>query len=111
MAAQAPYLSSTLVPYPLVRDRRRARSSAPEQGGGPQGYQLRTPEACDRAIASLVLIRRWFNPPIVAGMVASENAYGPIKMTASADDVFPTTKIFRFEPDRTPMIFELDTDV
>jgi hypothetical protein len=58
----------------------------------------------------LVLIRRWFNPPIVVGMLANENAYGPIKMTASADDVFPTTKIFRFEPERTPMIFELDTD-
>lgn len=54
---------------------------------------------------ALVLIRRWFNPPIVAGMVIGE-AYGPIKMTANADDVRPTTKIFHFDPMKTPMIFE-----
>jgi hypothetical protein len=31
-------------------------------------------------------------------------------MTASADDVLPTTKVFQFEPDQTPMIFEMNTD-
>jgi hypothetical protein len=55
---------------------------------------------------TLAIIRRWFNPPIVAGMVVGEDAYGPIKMTASADDVLPTMKVFRFDPERTPMIFE-----
>jgi hypothetical protein len=58
---------------------------------------------------TLAVIRRWFNPPIVKGMVG-EGAYGPIKMTASADDVLPTTKVFQFDPERTPMIFELDAD-
>ena len=58
---------------------------------------------------TLAVIRRWFNPPIVEGMVGG-GAYGPIKMTASADDVLPTTKVFQFDPEQTPMIFELDTD-
>jgi hypothetical protein len=57
---------------------------------------------------TLAVIRRWFNPPIVAGMVIGEDVYGPIKMTASADDVLPTTRVFQFEPMRTPMIFELN---
>lgn len=54
----------------------------------------------------LVLIRRWFNPPIVVGMACGEGIYGPVKMTASADDVLPTTRIFQFDPERTPMIFD-----
>ncbi len=58
---------------------------------------------------SLAVIRRWFNPPIVQGMVIGEGAYGPIKMTASADDVLPATKVFQFDPMQTPMIFELDS--
>ena len=55
---------------------------------------------------ALVLIRRWYNPPIVAGMACGTDVYGPIKMTASADDVVPTIKLFHFDPERTPMIFE-----
>ncbi|MGA8616207.1 MAG: hypothetical protein WB760_31850 [Xanthobacteraceae bacterium] len=76
----------------------------------PSQFDINKKNLIDLALddEALVLIRRWFNPPIVAGMVASENAYGPIKMTASADDVQPTTKLFGFEPTRTPMIFELD---
>jgi len=55
---------------------------------------------------ALVLVRRWYNPPIVAGMACGTDVYGPIKMTASADDVLPTIKFFHFDPERTPMIFE-----
>lgn len=55
---------------------------------------------------ALALIRRWFNPPIVVGMVCGVDAYGPIKMTVSADDVPPTIKLFHFDPMQTPMIFE-----
>jgi hypothetical protein len=55
---------------------------------------------------ALVLVRRWFNPHIVAGMACGIDMYGPIKMTASADDVSPTIKIFHFDPEQTPMIFE-----
>jgi hypothetical protein len=55
---------------------------------------------------ALAVIRRWFNPPIVAGMASGTDIYGPIKMTASADDVLPTTKFFHFDPEQTPMIFE-----
>jgi hypothetical protein len=55
---------------------------------------------------ALVVIRRWFNPPIVVGMACGTDIYGPIKMTVSANDVPPTTKLFHFDPERTPMIFE-----
>jgi hypothetical protein len=53
---------------------------------------------------TLALICRWFNPQRVAGMAIGPNIYGPIKMTASADDVFPVSRLFQFEPDKTPMI-------
>jgi hypothetical protein len=43
---------------------------------------------------TLAIIRTWFNPPLVQGMAIGEGIYGPIKMTASADDVLPTTKVF-----------------
>jgi hypothetical protein len=56
----------------------------------------------------LAVIRRWYNPPIVQGMAIGEGIYGPIKMTVSADDVLPTTKVFQFDPMQTPMIFELN---
>jgi len=55
---------------------------------------------------TLAVIRRWFNPPIVVGMVCG-GAYGPIKMTASADDVPMVAKLFWFEPEATPMILEI----
>jgi hypothetical protein len=55
---------------------------------------------------ALVLIRRWFYPSVVAGMASGTDVYGPIKMTASADDVPQTVKFFHFNPERTPMIFE-----
>lgn len=54
----------------------------------------------------LVLLRRWYNPPIMAGMVMG-GAYGPIKLKVSADDVLPATKFFHFEPEKTPMISEI----
>jgi hypothetical protein len=59
---------------------------------------------------ALVLIRRWYNPPIVVGMAIGEGIYGPIKMMASADDIQPTIKLFQFDPMQTPMIFEMNTD-
>jgi len=55
---------------------------------------------------ALAVIRRWFNPPIVAGMACGTDVYGPIKMIASADDIPPATKLFHFDPEQTPMIFE-----
>jgi hypothetical protein len=58
----------------------------------------------------LAVIRTWFNPPLVQGMVIGEGAYGPIKMTASADDVLPTTKVFQFDPMQTPMIWIIDVN-
>jgi len=60
----------------------------------------------DAHCEALAVLRRWFNPPIVAGML-SRGAYGPIKMTASADDVLPVTKHFRFDPELTPMVSEM----
>lgn len=52
---------------------------------------------------TLAIIRRWYHPHIVAGMVIGEGVYGPIKMTASADDVPPASKKFQFDPSRNPM--------
>jgi DNA-binding XRE family transcriptional regulator len=59
---------------------------------------------------ALAILRRWFNPPIVAGMATGEGIYGPIRMTASADDVLPVVAFFQFDPMRTPMIYELKAD-
>jgi hypothetical protein len=56
---------------------------------------------------ALAVIHTWFNPKIVQGMAIGPGIYGPIKMTVSADDVLPTTKIFQFDPMQTPMIYEL----
>jgi hypothetical protein len=55
---------------------------------------------------ALATIRRWYNPPIVPGMVIGDDMYGPIKMTASADDVPSARKFFHFNPEKTPMIWE-----
>jgi hypothetical protein len=59
---------------------------------------------------ALAVIRTWFNPPLVQGMAIGEGAYGPIKMTASADDVLPTTTVFQFDPMQTPMIWIIDVN-
>ncbi|HEX3506652.1 MAG TPA: hypothetical protein VHU22_24995 [Xanthobacteraceae bacterium] len=55
---------------------------------------------------ALAVIRRWFNPPIVVGMASGADIYGPIKMTVSATDITPAEKLFHFDPERTPMIYE-----
>jgi hypothetical protein len=39
-------------------------------------------------------------------MACGVDVYGPVKMVVSADDVLPTTAVFHFDPERTPMIFE-----
>jgi hypothetical protein len=57
---------------------------------------------------TLFMIRRWFNPPFVPGLVIG-GAYGPIKVTVSGDDVLPVTKLFRFDPSEQPMIAEIIT--
>ena len=54
---------------------------------------------------SLAVIRTWPHPPIFEGMACGVDAYGPIKMTVSADDIAATTRIFHFDPELTPMIF------
>jgi hypothetical protein len=55
---------------------------------------------------ALVVVRRWYYPPIVVGMAVGEDIYGPIKMVAGADDVLPSTKYFHFDPMKEPMIYE-----
>jgi hypothetical protein len=55
---------------------------------------------------ALATIRRWFNPIIVVGMVCGEDVYGPIKMTVNADDVPPRVKIFHFDPEKIPAVYE-----
>jgi hypothetical protein len=55
---------------------------------------------------ALAIISSWYNPPLVAGMVCGEDAYGPIKMTVLADDVLPTAKLFHFDPEKMPAVYE-----
>jgi hypothetical protein len=57
---------------------------------------------------ALAIIRRWYHPAIVVGMVCGEDMYGPIKMIASADDTPSSTKLFHFDPEKTPMIYEFE---
>ena len=55
---------------------------------------------------TLAIIRRWPIPARQQGMALGADVYGPIKMTASAEDVPSAIALFRFDPERTPMIFE-----
>jgi hypothetical protein len=55
---------------------------------------------------ALAVIRCWYNPIRVAGMAIGTDIYGPIKMIAHGDDVRPAMKLFHFDPEKTPMIFE-----
>jgi hypothetical protein len=59
----------------------------------------------------LAVIRCWHYPAIVQGMAYGRDVYGPIKMTVNADDVPPTMAIFGFDPERTPMVWEVTADV
>ncbi|HEV2548221.1 MAG TPA: hypothetical protein VGU20_12855 [Stellaceae bacterium] len=61
----------------------------------------------DPGRGALTVLRTWYHPQIVAGMVCG-GAYGPVKMTVSADDIGSTTKLFWFQPESTPMISEID---
>jgi hypothetical protein len=58
--------------------------------------------------SELVVVHRWPIPVIQPGMLADSYAleYGPIKVTASADDVLPTVRIFQFDYQRDPMLFD-----
>lgn len=55
---------------------------------------------------ALAVIRTWYNPPIVQGLVIGEDIYGPIRVTALADDVPPTVKVFHFNPEKMPAVYE-----
>ncbi len=57
--------------------------------------------------SELAVIERW-PVKILPGMLAGQTAleYGPIKVTASGDDVLPVTRIFQLDYQRTPIIFD-----
>jgi hypothetical protein len=56
----------------------------------------------------LVAVLHWPIQKIQPGMLADKTAleYGPIKITASADDVIPSVKIFDFDYQTEQMLFE-----
>ena len=54
----------------------------------------------------LVTVLTWPNPPIQVGMAFGDNAYGPLKITATANDTNPAIRIFNFNYEKTPMLFE-----
>lgn len=58
--------------------------------------------------SELVPVIRWPHPRIQPGMLADESAsaYGPLEIIASADDVPPTKRRFRFDYQQDPMIFD-----
>jgi hypothetical protein len=58
--------------------------------------------------AELVPVIRWPHPKIQAGMLAGPSAleYGPVRITASADDVPPTVRTFQFDYQAEPMLFD-----
>jgi hypothetical protein len=56
---------------------------------------------------TLVTIRTWSQPHIRAGYAIGPGIYGPIKMTAHADDTTPAIKYFEFDYMNTPMIWEI----
>jgi hypothetical protein len=58
--------------------------------------------------SELVPVVRWPNPKIQAGMLADRSAleYGPIKVTASADDTAPCVRTFKFDYQTEQMLFD-----
>ena len=61
------------------------------------------PGACE-----LVAVIRWPIPIVQAGMLAGPSAleYGPVKVTAVGDDVPPTVRVFQFDYQSEPMLFD-----
>ncbi|MGI8569310.1 MAG: hypothetical protein ACR2KT_09720 [Methylocella sp.] len=58
--------------------------------------------------SELIAVVRWPIPKLQPGMLAGPSAwaYGPIKLTASADDVHPAERIFQFDYQAEPMLFD-----
>jgi hypothetical protein len=56
----------------------------------------------------LIPVIRWPIPVVQAGMLANSTAleYGPVKVTASGDDVPPTERVFQFDYQSEPMLFD-----
>lgn len=67
-------------------------------------------ESCDihPGCSELVLVNRWPQPKQQVGMLAGSSAwgYGPIKVTASADDTPPAEVIYDFNYETEQMFFE-----
>jgi hypothetical protein len=58
--------------------------------------------------SELVPVMRWPNPKQQAGMPCGPSAwiYGPVKITASADDTPPSVRIFQFNYETEQMLFD-----
>jgi hypothetical protein len=56
----------------------------------------------------LVVIFRWSFPVRQAGMLAgpSRLEYGPLKITATAEDTQPSVRIFQVDYEREPIIYD-----
>ena len=56
-----------------------------------------------------IAVLRWWYPARQAGLAAGPSArelYGPLKIAVNAVDTPPSTRIFSFDYDRQPMIFD-----
>ena len=58
--------------------------------------------------SELVPVMRWHIPKELAGNLAGPSAwgYGPIKITASADDAVPSVRVFQFNYETDQMLFD-----
>jgi hypothetical protein len=70
-------------------------------------------DSCDLqpGCSELVAIIRWPHPKIQVGMLAGPSAwgYGPVIVTASADDVLPAQRRFAFNYETDQMLFDEET--
>jgi hypothetical protein len=57
--------------------------------------------------AHLAVTRRFWNPLRQPGVVIGPGAYGPVRVTVSADDIPAVTKLFEVDLDRTPVLYEI----
>jgi hypothetical protein len=69
-------------------------------------------EKCDinPGWSELVKVITWPQPKILEGMLAGESAwaYGPVKVTASADDTPAAVKLYAFNYQKEQMFFDLE---
>jgi hypothetical protein len=88
----------------------RKAKGLPHQEAVNQEFKRFRTTTCDLkpGCQEMVTIHRWWYPARQPGNFAGESvlAYGTLAVTGSADDVLPTVRHFKFNPELEPMIFD-----